>query len=255
MNETADRSISEKTVFLRHWSGWAPGLQQREQWLSWLAGDPAVYQDRGEKPACAEIKPLLRRRCSYITRMVLETGFAVCREAEIDPATVNTVYGSRNGEIQTLRKLFDSLSAEEPLSPTFFSNSVHHTPTGYLSMSTKNTLISRTISAGRDSFICACLESLNLLRRFPETPVLLLIADETLPVPFDQLLDPPPFAYAVGLLLEAEGPGRRLVLERSEQEPSEERRQEEQVLEFLKWLEQGQGALHMNTSFGVWTWS
>ena len=171
------------TANLQRWTAWAPGLPDRASWEQWLRHD-TLHWAHQDAPACAHIPPLLRRRCSYLARMVLEVAFRVCEETQTPPHQVHTIYCSRHGEMQTLRTLFDDLAKASPLSPTFFGNAVHHTPTGYWSIAAQNPLISRTMSGGEQSFAYGYLEAWCSLRRFPERPVLLVHADQILPEPF-----------------------------------------------------------------------
>ena len=171
------------TAYLQCWTAWAPGLPDRASWEQWLR-HVTLHLAHHDTPACAHIPPLLRRRCSFLARMVLEVAFRVCEETQTPPHQVHTIYCSRHGEMQTLRTLFDDLAAASPLSPTFFGNAVHHTPTGYWSITAQNPLISRTISGGEQSFAYGYLEASCLLSQYPEQPVLLVVADEILPEPF-----------------------------------------------------------------------
>jgi hypothetical protein len=69
------------TAYLQYWTAWAPGLPDRISWEQWLSqGAPHVAQP--DSPACAQIPPLLRRRCSFLVRMVLEVAFRVCEETQ-----------------------------------------------------------------------------------------------------------------------------------------------------------------------------
>src|SRR2546426_10880624 len=106
--------------------------------------------------------------------------------------------------MQTLRTLFDDLAEASPLSPTFFGNAVHHTPTGYWSITARNPLISRTISGGEGGFAYGYLEASWLMRQYPEQPVFLVVSDEILPETFASAPTSPPFSYSVALLLSAD---------------------------------------------------
>ena len=244
------------TASMLGWTAWAPGLPDRPSWELWLrhASLPLAHADT---PACAHIPPLLRRRCSFLARMVLEVAFRVCEETETPPHHVHTIYCSRHGEMQTLRTLFNDLAAASPLSPTFFGNAVHHTPTGYWSITAQNPLISRTISGGKESFAYGYLEASCLLSQYPEQPVLLVVADEVLPQPFNTAHPSPALSYAVALLLRAGGQEGGLSLQFGRSGPDvtgAPAHFSEPICDFLHWLVCDQDRAQFMTSTGGWQW-
>jgi len=83
-----------------------------------------------------------------------------------------------------------------------FCNSVHHTPTGYISIATKNRGISKTISGGKDGFSAALLEVASLLNKDNSTPVILLVGEEKTPEIFEDNSSSP-FDYAMAFLFDA----------------------------------------------------
>jgi hypothetical protein len=244
------------TAYLQHWTAWAPGLPDRLSWEQWLKqGTPHVAPP--DSPACRYIPSLLRRRCSLLAKMVLEVAFRVCEETQTPPQQVYTIYCSRHGEMQTLRTLFDDLVAASPLSPAFFCNSVHHTPTGYWSITARNPLISKTISGGEASFAYGYLEALGLLSQYPERPVLLVVADEILPEPFASAQHSPPFSYAVAFLLRSCGKVGSISLHFGRSSPGTSGTPgyySELVYDFLHWLVCDQDQAQFITSAGGWQW-
>jgi hypothetical protein len=244
------------TAYLRSWTAWAPGLPDRASWEQWLrqATPSCACQDT---PACMHIPPLLRRRCSHVVRMVLEVTFRLCQETQTAPNQVATIYCSRHGEIQTLRQLLDDLAAASPLSPTLFGNAVHHTPTGYWSITAQNPFISRTVSSGAESFACGYLEASCLLSQYPEQPVVLCIADDLLPEPFATAQPSLPFPYAVALLLCARGSAESIPLRFGRAAPGTSMtpaQYDEPVWNFLHWLISDKNRPQFFTSAGGWQW-
>jgi hypothetical protein len=253
----APRVAEAKAVFhLRDWSAWSPGLPGRRAWVDWLREKGPVAETPGNPP-CAQVHPLLRRRCGRLVRMVLEAALAACNSAGIEPSHVQHVHCSRYGEIVTTRQLFDSLHDRQPMSPTRFSNSVHHTPSAYFDLAVKNRLRSRSISAGNFGLACSILEVWGLLRKEPHVPVLLTLADEPPPEPFNLALVPPPIPYAVALLFvsERENSGQTIHFKRV---PSPENAPlitgRVPVFDFLEWLAGGEAPLQTPTNFGNWIW-
>jgi hypothetical protein len=159
-----DALMNPMEFSLAGWSYWSPELP-------------------GALPACDDVPPMLRRRCSLLTRMVLEVGAAAMRSAQLPPDQVGKIFASRHGEIQTLSGLFGDLAKGDPLSPTAFSTSVHHSAAGYLGIVYGNRFPSRAVSAGDQSLAAGLLEAFGMIRRHG-IPVLVVFADETFPERF-----------------------------------------------------------------------
>ena len=96
---------------------------------------------------------------------------------------------------------------QHPLSPTRFSHSVHNAQAGLFSIAAGNRQASSSIAAEAETFGCAYLEALTFLERFPEAPVLLVMADVPLAPVFAALVDEPAASYGLALLLASDGPG------------------------------------------------
>lgn len=249
---TAQPTADLETILrLRNWAAWAPGLTDRAAWEQWLRTG-GVVEDTGVNPPCAGVHPMIRRRCGRLVRMVLEVAFQVCQASGVDPAHVHHIHCSRHGEIVTMRQLFDSLFAGTPLSPTLFSSSVHHTPTAYFDLAAKNTLLSRTISAGESALACAVIEVSSLLRRYPAVPVLLTFGDEPPPEPFRAEGGAPQFSNAVAFLFEAQPTEASVPLyfRRVAVTDAPAALTRDVVFDFLRWLTNGDAQFQMPANFG-----
>lgn len=246
-------SERETVLSLRGWSAWAPGLTDRPAWEHWLRNGGAVA-DPGANPPCAGVHPLIRRRCGRLVRMVLEVAFQVCQTSGVDPAHVHHIHCSRHGEIVTMRQLFDSLFAGTPLSPALFSSSVHHTPTAYFDLAAKNTLLSRTISAGESAFACAILEVSGLLRKYPAVPVLLTFGDEPPPEPFRDAEAAPEFPHAVAFLFASQPAGGTVPLHFRRVSPVAHppALPRDTAVNFLRWLTGQAAQFQLPANFGGW---
>lgn len=244
-------------IDLLAWDAWAPGLEDKDKWKQWLAHEKVIpINEEDLLPDANAVPPRLRRRCSSVSRMALETGLAVCETSGISGEEVNLIFCSRNGELITLKALFEDLCISEPLSPTRFSNSVHHTATGYFSLITKNRRISRTISGGDDCFACGLLETCGLLDKYPEIPVLLFYCDEFVPQPFDEMLEKPEFPFSVAMMLKrnSESPAFQVGFETHNQVRKTLPKGPDSVFSFLNWLQNEEPFHYMETAFGGLTW-
>lgn len=238
-----------------NWSAWAPHLPNREAWQTFLRTGQG--QELVAKRAEAKgIPAMQRRRCTPNARMFAETAFNACAEIGMTPAETELFFGTSNGEITALAALLKDLTVDEALSPTAFTNSVHHTPTGYFSIASKHRAVERTLSAFDDTFTCTWLDMQGFcLRHWPET-VLLVVADEALPAPFDDMLEAPPFPYSVSLLLR---PRRTAVagslrFERADGAADVISSDRPPIFDFLTWYDSQHPQLRLQSAFGAVAW-
>lgn len=233
---------------VKRWAAWSPGLAERPQWEAWCR-EPRPLGAEGS-PAVLFLPPLLRRRCSRLSRMVLEVAFACCSREEL--GSVSTVFASRHGDTATNILLLECLARAQPISPTRFSHSVHNAPAGLLSIATGNRLASSSLAGGRGTFAAGFLEALLLLHRQDGRPVLLVAADEPVPRPFDAFRDEPVAAYALALLLE---PGGDLGFRSARADEPPRRPDWPPALELVRWLVSGEPAVTLEADASRWTWT
>jgi hypothetical protein len=222
-------------VAIARWAAWAPGLEDRDAWEDWCRHPRALGADG--TPDIAFLPPLLRRRCGRLSRMMLRTALACGAPDEL--ATVPTVFASRHGDLATTVALLQCLARDEPVSANRFSHSVHNTQAGLFSIVTGNRQPASALAAGRDTFRCAFLEALNLLRQATAGRVLLVIGDEPLPAVFAPFADEPQAAYATAFLLEASAGREAIVLDATGQPGMAAPAvaiQWPAAVEFLRWL-------------------
>lgn len=232
---------------VKRWAAWSPGLDGREAWEAWCRAPGPLAADGS--PAVQFLPPLLRRRCSRLSKMVLEVAFACASREEL--SGVSTVFASRHGDTATNIVLLECLARGQPISPTRFSHSVHNAPAGLLSIAAGNCLASSSLAGARGTFAAGFLEALLLLHRHDGRPVMLIAADEPVPRPFDAFRDEPVAAYALALLLER-GDDLGFRVARAGETP---RRPEWPVaLEFVRWLSTSEPALTVEGEGSRWTW-
>jgi hypothetical protein len=236
------------TASVARWAAWAPGLATPDQWDRWCR-EPGPVGVEGSPPV-SFLPPLLRRRCSRLSRMALETAFGCGSRDEL--AGVTTVFASRHGDSATSIALLQSVARGEPLSPTRFSHSVHNAPAGLFCIATGNRLPSTSLAAARGTFGSGFLEAMLMLRRGDGRPVLLVTADEPVPPPFTAFRDEPLAAYALALLLL---PGGDVAFRPAGGGDRVRSREWPPALEFLRWLRLGGPAVTLGAEAGPWTWS
>jgi hypothetical protein len=148
---------------------------------------------------------MLRRRCGALTRLVLTAAFGATTDTE--RPRVRTVFATRHGSINESIELLHQVVAQERLSPTKFSHTVHNAQAGLFCIAAGNRAASSSLAARADTFACGWLEALTFLEREPETPVLLVTSDVPLDPTFAALVREPRGAYGLGLLLARSGAG------------------------------------------------
>jgi hypothetical protein len=195
-------------VFVRRAAAWAPGLETPEAWGEWARRPRPIAGDGA--PAAAFLPALLRRRCDRLTRMLLHAAHHACDAAE--RASARSVFASRHGCVVNTIELLAQLAADQELSPTRFSHSVHNAPAGLFSIAAGNRAASTSVAAGMDTFACGFLEAATQLARAPGSPVLLVAGEEPLPEVLQRFAEPGEAPHAVALLLAAQPPGRLVEL-------------------------------------------
>jgi hypothetical protein len=168
---------------------------------------------------------------------------------------VGSVFASRHGNINESIELLERLAHQLPLSPTRFSHSVHNAQSGLFSIAAGNRRASSSIAAEEETFGCAWLEALTFLERFPETPVLLVMAEVPLAPVFAALVDEPAASYGLGLLLASQGPGTRLDFGMAAGGGAAARPRWPDAAEFLRWLASPEPRLALGTGPRRFEWA
>jgi hypothetical protein len=91
---------------------------------------------------------------------------------------VRVVFASRHGELRRTTDILRAISAGEPVSPTAFSLSVLNAMTGVFGIARGDRSAASAISAGAETLGYALLEAYAQYTAQPESPVLLVYADE-----------------------------------------------------------------------------
>jgi hypothetical protein len=193
---------------LAAWSAWAPDKTSTSDWQAWAESD-SVHAGRAgnadtsatpAKPDISAIPAPNRRRLSNLSRMAFASA-AQCSDSLRDQ--VCCIFASRHGELARTLDIVQTILANEDVSPTDFSHSVHSTSLGLFSIFVKNREASTLVTAGEDTFGMALLEVDIYLARFPGKPVLLVFFDEELPPPLAAAAKTVEDTFSLALLFEA----------------------------------------------------
>lgn len=248
-------------VAVTDWFGWAPGVETQDDWKAW-ASAPVPFAAEGV-PDAKEVPPMLRRRCTPLSRAMLTAAFRCMQR--VAAADVRTVFASRYGSINESVPLLKNIARDERMSPSRFTHTVHNAQSGLFSIAAGNRHASSALSARAESFASGFLEACTHLHREPSRPVLLVTGDVPLVEDFHSLIDDPQAIYAVALLLSFGNEGTRVKFDvRGFDTPSEpgvavaareaDRRGWSDAAEFLRWMILGENRLTLPGNGREWSW-
>lgn len=248
-------------VVIADWFAWAPGIDTREAWTRWAAAPEPLAEDG--VPEAREVPPMLRRRCTALSKAMLTAGLGCTRVAAA--GDVRTVFASRYGSINESVPLLRNIARDERMSPSRFTHTVHNAQSGLFSIAAGNRHASSALSGRAETFASGFLEAVTHLHREPDRPVLLVMGDVPLGEEFAPLTDDPRAIYSVALLLRFEGEGAKV---RFQVEGSSTlarpgvavaaiealRRGWSDGAEFLRWLIRNEEALTLPGNGREWKW-
>lgn len=235
------------TFSVCNWSAWSDSLNGREAWRQWAQGRPVTVE--AAEPDVSWVPAMQRRRLSRMSRMMFKVAND-CLEMEAEPPLC--VFASRHGELTRTLKILQAIAAEQDVSPTDFSMSVHNTGLGLFSIFTGNREPSSMVVAGEDTFAAALLEAHTYLRRFPARQVLLVYADEPVPAPLSSDDGLPHEAQSVALLL---GHGEESLALCYQGQRRANRQSRNLAEAFMQFYLGEESQLRLCTRRGCWQWS
>jgi hypothetical protein len=192
------RRMSQFEFGLQAWSAWSPQLTTFHEWLRW-ASSGLPLAEGSESPKASFLPASLRRRCSKVSRAALEVTRA-CLQSGVPLA--RSIFGSRHGEAETTLSLLKGLARQELLSPTEFGLSVHNTTAGLFSIAFSEKSPACALAGGPNTVNAVMFEALMALEECSDdTGVLVVIADEPLPIVLRDSVDQRSPFFALSLLL------------------------------------------------------
>ncbi len=190
--ETIARKLK---IHIKRWAAWAPGIEQPAAWRAWAEQQHQVSTE--VIPPKPELPAMLRRRLSTAGRIALH-----CANQCIEPEQqLPTIFCSRHGEMNRTIDMLNDLAAQQPLSPTAFSLSVHNANSGIFSIARNDHSPSSAISAAEDSLMMGLTEAAGWLAEMQHREVLVVFSDEPLPPPLSGQLEELNYPYGVAFLI------------------------------------------------------
>lgn len=165
-------------------------------------------QNGGQQPDVSIIPPMLRRRLSRQGRAALSVMLPLTEQYGAMPV----VYVSRHGELKRTFLLLEALAANEPLSPTSFSLSVHNSTIGLYSIHQQITDNMTAIAAGTEDLVPALLEARGMISSRSRR-VLCVFCDEPPPEFYVGYCAQPRELFALAIIVDA---GKQLQLQEAD---------------------------------------
>lgn len=157
------------------WAGWQQLLQNESDYQI----VPTVV------PALNVLPSAERRRTGAGVKLALMTGMEALHNADIDPATMTTVFCSSGGDGDNCHLICEALAgSDRMISPTRFHNSVHNAPSGYWGIAAGAMLPSTSLCAYDGGFSVGLLEA-AVQCAIEQRPVLLVVYDTPYPEPLN----------------------------------------------------------------------
>ena len=233
------------TFNIARWRAWAPGLASADEWEQW-SRTPTRLQDSNEAPDVSFLPAMQRRRLGRMARMAFAVGWPLSDGHERMPL----VFVSRHGETPRTFDILRDLAADEPMSPTQFSLSVHNAVIGLWSILRGETSEMTALAAAGDGLEYGAFEAAALLAEGAPA-VLLVVTEEQPPHAYAQWIDDVPFPYAVGLLLT---PGNEWQLSLNIDTQGAQRTQWPHALNLLQALHTDQSSCLHPWNNRLWKW-
>ncbi|OUL56462.1 beta-ketoacyl synthase chain length factor [Pseudoalteromonas ulvae] len=154
-----------------------------------------LLQEDGQLPPLVWVPAMQRRRLSSFAKMALQVAYCATLQGT-SPCPV--VFASRHGDLHRTSKIITDMVTEHEISPTSFGLSVHNAVVGLWSILTCNRNEMNAISAGKDSFLAALIETCAYLKTYSVDSLLVIYADQVLPAPYDIYQDEQQADVALG---------------------------------------------------------
>jgi len=181
---------------------------------SWSAS-AAEQRDTADKtqikslawPKLEFVPAMQRRRLSPFAKIALYTAENAL-SALPDPAgplaeseQIDIVFSSRHGDLHKTAELLTELTADQDISPTAFSTSVHNAVPGLYSILKQNKQAINAISAGKDSFFYAFVDAYARLKSGRSNKLVIVHADRELPELYSQFQDEQQVDHAIAMVV------------------------------------------------------
>ena len=206
-----------------------------------------LLQEDGQLPPLTWVPAMQRRRLSPFAKMALQVAYNATLQGTQD---CPVVFASRHGDLHRTSKIITDMVTEHEISPTSFGLSVHNAVVGLWSILTSNQNEMNAISAGKDSFLAALIETCAHLKTHPVESLLVIYADQVLPAPYDVYQDEQQADVALGfrVSLSPLSDETSIAIDLSPSQNEASNTDNLQALQFIDWLTSEQPSLTLGHS-------
>jgi hypothetical protein len=184
-----------------------PGLPDWQATQRVLAGTDAYSGGPLDPPAPDALPSAERRRASLPVRLAIAAAQQAVAAADLDPATLASVFASVDNDGETLHHICHALASTHPeISPTRFHNSVHNAASGYWTIAIHSRAPASMVTGADDVFGAALLEA-AVQAHVEARNVLLVAYDVPMPPPL-HALHPVATSASLALALAPDRSGR-----------------------------------------------
>ncbi|NQZ93599.1 MAG: beta-ketoacyl synthase chain length factor [Moritella sp.] len=158
-------------------------------------------------PKLEFVPAMQRRRLSPFAKIALYTAEnalsapSTLAETSEKSAQIDIIFSSRHGDLHKTSALLTDIAAEQDISPTAFSTSVHNAVPGLYSILKQNKQAINAISAGKDSFFYAFVDAYARLKSGRSNKLLIMHVDRELPELYAQFQDEQQVDHAVAMVV------------------------------------------------------
>jgi len=201
--------VSALRVYVQGIGLLGPGLASWQVARAILSGAQPYVATSTVLPPPARLPAAERRRAGAAVKLALAVADEAVAQADIDPATLATVFTSSSGEGTNCHALCETLATPTPMvSPTRFTNSVHNAAAGCWHIAVASRASSTSLCAYDGSFGAGLIEAGSLVHA-TRAPLLLVASDSPYPEPLNATR-PLPDHFGTALLLAPAPDGRTL---------------------------------------------
>jgi Beta-ketoacyl synthase, N-terminal domain len=192
--------VSGLTVWIDGIGLLGPGLPSWAASLAVLRGTSAWQSAATVLPPPARLPAAERRRAGAAVKLALAVADEAVAQAQLEPATLATVFTSSSGEGTNCHLLCETLATPAPMvSPTRFTNSVHNAASGCWHIAVASQASSTSLCAFDGSLGAGLIEAATSVV-LGRAPVLLVASDSPYPEPL-HAVRPLPDHFGLALLL------------------------------------------------------
>lgn len=155
-------------------------------------------------PKLEFVPAMQRRRLSPFAKIALYTAENALSVLPLSSTQIDIIFSSRHGDLHKTAEQLTELSADQDISPTAFSTSVHNAVPGLYSILKQNKQAINAISAGQDSFFYALLDAYARLKSGRVQRLLIVHVDRELPELYTEFQDEQQIDHAVAMVVTLE---------------------------------------------------